>query len=68
MISYHIVASVALAQREDLVRQAERLRTVQEGRAVRRRVLKAARSRVTHGTSRLASAFASKRLSSCAPR
>ena len=45
MISYHIIASVSLAQREDLERQANRLRTVQEGRAVRKRTLRDARLR-----------------------
>jgi hypothetical protein len=45
MISYHIIASVSLAQREDLERQANRLRTVQEGRAVRKRTLRDARVR-----------------------
>jgi hypothetical protein len=45
MISYHIIASVSLAQREDLERQANRLRMVQEGRAVRKRTLRDARLR-----------------------
>ena len=45
MISYHIIASVSLAQREDLERQANRLRTVHEGRAVRKRTLRDARLR-----------------------
>ncbi len=45
MISYHIIASVSLAQREDLERQANRLRMVQEGRAVRKRTLRDARVR-----------------------
>jgi hypothetical protein len=43
VISYHIVASVSLAQREDLVREAERRRMAREGRTVRRRVLREAR-------------------------
>ena len=43
MISYHIVASVSLAQREDLVREAERRRIGREGRTARRCVLREAR-------------------------
>jgi hypothetical protein len=45
MISYHIIASVSLAQREDLERQAKHMHEVQQGRLVRKRALRDARDR-----------------------
>ncbi len=48
MISYHIIASVSLAQREDLERQARHRSMVEQGRVVRKRTLRDARLRGSH--------------------
>jgi hypothetical protein len=43
MISYHIVAAVSAAQRDDLIRQAEQQRRTRQVRVERRRGFRAAK-------------------------